>query len=382
MHNFNTSPPSKTESSTTKIKNKLAHILFGMLLSTCLLPGIVLSAIPSIPTWSSDNNFGMLIVADAPQSATTTSAAPTNVDANNFHPGHYMLVGPYDSDSAFNEIRDNNDFLGVKKVYTWKGLEPAENDYNFDEIAKDLQYLQAMGKRLWLEVTITRWSPTSPNTPRYMWNDPKYGGVDPNYYGSFQYTPGSSAWRAIIWNNNVSDRLVALYAALGERFNNEPYFEGINVGETSMEAGPKWTSAGVEAAFKKMALGAKRAFPNKVVFLQPNWGPPDPVKLGEWLSNVGVAIGAPDTVINGKNPWVLDMQKQYHDNIPTGPDVQWDNYERGATSAEILDYAVEKANPWYMFWEKRDPYFNSDVIPTIRNYGPLPAAQDYYNSLK
>ena len=248
-----------------------------------------------------------------------------------------------------------------------------------------------MGKRLWLEVTITKWSPNwGPNTPKYMWSQSKYGGKDPKYYGSFQYKPGESAWRAIIWNNNVSDRLVALYAALGKRFNDEPNFEGINVGETSLEAGPGWTSDGVEAAFKKMALGAKKAFPDKLVFLQPNFGPPDPATLSQWLADNGIGIGTPDITLNDYSYKTLyPIFIRYHDEVHTAPDVQWDNYERYSktlrrnyTSAELLDEAVKNTNPWYMFWEKRDPYFTRDVIPAIRSYGPLPAARDYYNSLK
>ena len=122
MRNFNTSSPSKTESSTTKIKNKLAHTLFGMLLSTCLLPGIAQSAPPATPTWPSEMNFGMQIVGDTPQFTTSVIAAPPSVNVNNFHPGYYMLVGPKDSYASFDVIRGNDDFLGVKKVYTWREL--------------------------------------------------------------------------------------------------------------------------------------------------------------------------------------------------------------------------------------------------------------------
>ncbi len=336
---------------------------------------------------------GTVCAAPATTSGSTSGVnnlAPKSVNPANFHPGYYMFVGPKDGIAAFNSIKDHQDFVGVKKVYIWKELEIAENVYDFSQIENDLSYLQSIGKRLWIELTIAAWNPNSgPNTPRYMDKDPKYGGNN-TPYGAFQMTAGKSAWRTIIWNANTQGRLISLYTALGKRFNNEPYFEGIALGETSIEMGPGWSATNVEAAFKAMSLGAKKAFPDKVVLLQPNFGPPDPSAMRQWLADNGIGIGIPDLVLTSKNINLIytDFIK-HHNAVPTALDVQWDNYERccnsqglNFTSAELLAAGATGANPWYMFWEKRESYFSRDVVPATHQYGPLPAATIFYNSIK
>lgn len=355
-----------------------------------MFPAALFAAAPVTP-------FGLCIetpegIQCADTSPATTNPniiAPKTVNPQNFHPGHYMFVGRGDGISSFDAIKGNPDFIGVKKVYLWKDLEVGENVYDFSKIESDLSYLQSIGKRLWVELTITEWNPAlSPNTPRYMWSRSEFGGSAP-YYSAFQKTKGTSAWRALIWNTNVQNKLIAFYAALGNRFNTEAYFEGVNLGETSIEDGPGWSPSAVENAFKAISIGGRKAFPSKTVVLQPNWGPPDPVMMRQWLTTNGIGFGIPDVVLDDRTiTQVFPDFIKYHIEVPTGTDVQWDNYERYSsalgrnfTSAEILDGTVKGANPWYMFWEKRDPYFIRDVIPAVRNYGPLPAAKAFYNSL-
>lgn len=368
----------------------------GILLLANGLPGIALATVPATPTGLCiQSTSGTQCAANPVATTTTNVAAPTSVNPNNFHPGYYMIVGPNDGINAFNVIANNPDFVGVKKYYNWRNLEPQEGVYDFSQIESDLAYLQSIGKRLFPEIQITNWDTAGPpETPSYMWSDSKYGGNLP-YYGAFQYT-ATSPWRAIIWNANVQSKLDALYAALGQRFDGEPYFEGINLGETSMEAGPGFSSAGVENAFKTMSLAAKNAFPDKVVFLQVNFGAFDLSAMRQWLSANGIGFGAPDT-FGSPDTTLLTLNttsgewydyNQYHSVVPTERDVQWDNYTRccdasgnNFTAAEILDFAVQAANPWYMFWVKRDDFFTPDVVPAINNYGPLPAARDFYNSL-
>ena len=124
------------------------------------------------------------------------------------------MVGQNDGRDAFDSIKNNPDFLGVKKVYLWKNIETAENVYNFSEIEQDLAYLQSIGKRLWLEIGYTEWNGTvSPRVPYYMWNDSKYGG-NPGRHGAYQAPSYGSApkpedpWYAVIWNTNVQGRFV------------------------------------------------------------------------------------------------------------------------------------------------------------------------------
>ncbi len=346
------------------------------------------------------------VTGTSPAPVVTSGTYPTSIkNPANFHPGYYIMVGQNDGRDAFDSIKNNPDFLGVKKVYLWKNIETAENVYNFSEIEQDLAYLQSIGKRLWLEIGYTEWNGTvSPRVPYYMWNDSKYGG-NPGRHGAYQAPSYGSApkpedpWYAVIWNTNVQGRFAALYAALGKRFNGEPYLEGVNIGETSMPVGPGYTSSGIDNAFKVNSLAAKKAFPDKVVLLQPNFYDGDISVFRQWLADNGIGIGVPDVVPKSSSitfDFAADFLK-LHNQIPTAPDVQWDNYERCKepphwsgctapgtyfTSVELLEAVVRETNPWYLTWDATRAEFTRDTIPAVRNYGPLPAAREFYNSQK
>ena len=86
----------------------------------------------------------------------------------------------------------------------------------------------------------------------------------------------------------------------------------------------------------------------------------------------------PDFTIHNPNnsihEIVYPMMKNSRNVVPGGPDVQWADYERinpktgrYYTAVELLD-AIDLVDPWYMFWEKREPYFSRDVIPAIREF--------------
>ncbi|KKU80097.1 MAG: hypothetical protein UY07_C0052G0001, partial [Parcubacteria group bacterium GW2011_GWA1_47_8] len=332
--------------------------------------------------------FALFLFLGISQTASAYGTYPTSVkNPANFHPGYYMLVGYNAGKYDFDMIKDNPDFLGVKKVYIWKNLETAENIYNFSQIEQDLAYLQSIGKRLWLEVQYTEWyGGASARVPSYMWTDSKYGGQAP-YYGAYQ-NPAGGPWYAVIWNANVQGRFAALYSALGKRFNGEPYIEGITLGETSMPTGPSYSATGVENAFKVNALAAKRAFPDKTIIQQINYAAFDLQAFAQWLAGNGIGIGSPDTLLmpeKGQISKVYPLYLPQHDLVPTAPDVQWGNYEhynsligRPNTSAELLDGGVKATNPWYYFWVNREPYFTRDAVPAIRAYGQLPAAAQFY----
>src|SRR3989344_7798001 len=64
-------------------------------------------------------------------SASAYGTYPTSVtNPANFHPGYYMLVGYNAGKADFDMIKNNPDFVGVKKVYIWKNIETAENVYD------------------------------------------------------------------------------------------------------------------------------------------------------------------------------------------------------------------------------------------------------------
>ncbi len=324
------------------------------------------------------------------QGADDTGKYPESVEAGHFHPGYYMSVGEKDSLLAFNVISDNPDFVGVKKRYAWVDIEPQKGQYNFSEIVADLEYLQSIGKYLWVEILKTTFSPDGlPKVPSYMWKDSKYGcGHQGKFYGSFKRTVQKGGWLPCQGDSDFDERVTALFAALGERFNSEPYFEGLNLGETSTGKRPDNLSVAAELqSFKKHALAAKKAFPDKTVMQMINYARFDLEEFAEWLAARGIATGGPDVHVASADKGTLGMvyaiHKKNHWRTPNGIDVQWDNWDnRGKqySSLELIETAVEYINPWYLFWDKKPGVFREDVVPAVREYGPLPAAEQFYSS--
>ena len=299
-----------------------------------------------------------------------------------------MAVGTRDSILAFNDIADNPDFVGVKKRYTWRDLEPVKGQYNFSEIAADLEYLQSIGKYLWISISITMFSSEdSPLVPRYMWNDSRYGcGDGGEYYGSYKREVQKGGWLPCRGNKQFDKRFEALYTALGERFNTEPYFEGLNLSETSTGKRSDNLSAEDELrAFKGYALAAKKAFPNKTVMQMINYARFDLVAFSNWLVSHGIATGGPDVHVDrvdGALKEAYSIHKKNHWKTPNGIDVQWDNWEKGGkqySTRDLIDTAVKYINPWYIFWVRKPGVFQEDIVPAIRKYGPLPAVKRYYS---
>lgn len=319
----------------------------------------------------------------------TKEAAPINVDISNFHPGYFMLVGSSEGTSAFDLIVDNPNFVGVKKFYKWVDLEVSPGVYDFSPIANDLSYLQQRGKRLWIQIIETvNVSTETPWVPKYMWKDTSYG-CGTTYYGTYERTVNAGGWFPCYWNAKVRNAYYDLYTALGNRFNTEPYFEGIALSETSAGSctGCGYSVAVLEDFFKTAAVRTKQAFPNKVVLQMINYAPFDLVTFAAYCVKNNIGLAGPDVHLNESvkvslNTVVYPLYLKYHDVAVTGIDVQWDNYERwGQTVPQILNGAIQKTDPYYMFWEKRQPYFSDGVVPLLSTFGLLPAAKAYYQSL-
>lgn len=318
----------------------------------------------------------IFLFTTAPLSAGSIPA-PENVRIIKRHPGFFAYIGG-DITWTLNLIADNPDFIGIKKLYNWKLLEPSEGIYDFSEIISDLAKVQAEGKRLWIQPAYVQYhAGGSPLLPAYMCKDTKYGGKLP-YCGNYVRFD-NRGWLPIIWNLEVQTRFKALFTALGKRFNNEPYIEGITIDETStgvpqLPGETAGFSPSAElAGFKVRALAAKNAFPDKSVIQQINytigW---DIEEYGAWCVSHDIGIGIPDFTIHMPNDsaprLVYPMMKNSRNVVPGGPDVQWNDYTYGPTSAELLNASIDLVDPWYFFWEKREPYFSRDVIPAIRKF--------------
>lgn len=319
----------------------------------------------------------------------TPARYPQSVkNPQNFHPGFYMAIGHNDSITKASVIANDPNFAGVKKRYRWRDLETAEGTYDFSKIENDIAYLRSIGKQLFVSITFTVFSDASPPiVPKYMWSDSRYGcGEGGRYYGAFRRTSQEGGWLPCRGNATFDGRLRALYSALGKRFNTDPNFEGINLGETSTGRNPNFKNPNEKLdVFKSYALAAKQAFPDKTVMQMINYANFDLKAFGDWLASRGIATGGPDVHVaraEGSLATAYSVHKENHWLTPNGIDVQWDNWTKGGqqySSADLLNTAVDYINPWYMFWANKPGYFREDVIPTVNKQG-LPAAEAFYEN--
>ena len=328
------------------------------------------------------------------------NAYPASVkNPAHFHPGYYLSVGQAkigsDPKALYGALAGNADIVGAKRVFRWKDLETGYGIYDFSSIGADLAYLKSIGKQYWINIATTQFDGTSPpNTPQYMLGDATYG-CGPKYYGNFARKAQAGGWLPCYWNANFASRFAALMTALGQKLNNDSNFEGLDLGETAISDAdargvPGYTVAAVEDGYKKNALAAKSAFPDKVIIQNINFAVFNLKRFSTWLAQNGIGIGNPD--MNFSKPpltkTVYPLELVYHNEVPTAPQVQWSNYTNNTITpgddniAEtLLKRTIKDTNPYYLMWQKRKPFWPDQVLAAIRKVGPLPAAAQFYSSV-
>ncbi|MCC7091138.1 MAG: glycoside hydrolase, partial [Nitrosomonas sp.] len=163
------------------------------------------------------------------------SSFPIVTNSVKWHPGHYYTILNYGKNSSrylsqiYEELKRTPALRGIQVNYRWAELEQAEDEYDFSSIAQRLSELSSMKKRLVILIdTKTSLDSDEEIAPKYL-KTQKYAG------GEFKIGyPDRNGRNIKLWNSAVRDRLSALIAALGKRFNSDAYFEGIGLSDTSI----------------------------------------------------------------------------------------------------------------------------------------------------
>ncbi len=285
-------------------------------------------------------------------------------------------------------------FSGAQIMYTWKQLEPSEGVYDFSAIQEDLNYLQKVGKKLFIQLQDGTFNPGFKAVPDYLLSETYDGGVVPQ----FDNEGNLEGWIAKRWNAGVQERFKRLIQALGASFDGG--IEGINLQETSIgvtqESAPSFSPTLYTESIKKRMLALKNAFPNSTCMQYANFMP------GEWLpwedqgylrsiyqygEEIGVGLAAPDLMPRRKGQLnhALAMMHEHSFTTPLGIAIQDGNYV-GATGADfgtnsndekvdreqikihknivplLHAFAKDFLKVQYMFWGNETPYFQEDVL--------------------
>jgi len=276
-------------------------------------------------------------------------------------------------------------FEGAQISYSWRQLEQGKDNYEFSEIREDLVFLQAHGKKLWIQFQDVTFNANRVAVPKYLLNDPKYnGGADKQYKDRplDEDHPQDGGWVARRWDPAVQERLYKLFAALGKEFDGK--IAGINLDETSVafgDTGKLWPRGYTPEIYRDAIIAnmkvLKSGFPKSIAMQYANFMPagrPDLERVYRAARESHVAVGGPDLLpfrpFQSANSYPLIRESA--GIVPTGLAVQDGNYGdlnsetgRRASIAELVKFAISLKLD-YVFWGTEEPYFSNELVPFMR----------------
>jgi len=229
-------------------------------------------------------------------------------------PGQSFIAQPSGTWNQFlnevNQLNNQDNVVGYSAYVTWSALEPAQDKYDFSQIAALLNYLKThfnKPKHLVLVVMPGKNLTTSAAgvVPNYILNNPMYGPSP--VAGSYGWWGGKGngvTAVAALHRPAVMDRWIKLHQKLGAAFNSDPSFEAIMFAETSWVVGasrnngaPDWNGATSLVNWENLVADTRAAFPNTNVIVENTWldTPVRTQQLTRFMLEHHVAPGTIDT---------------------------------------------------------------------------------------
>jgi len=322
-----------------------------------------------------------------------TAATSTNAQAVKWHPGHYMSLNTGGSQSEnfkhLEEVSREPVIKGVQLYVWWSELERSKGVYDFSKIDLYLNKMKSLpaAKRLVVRVMDRRFGGTSKTgiVPSYLLSDPTYkGGVA---------LLASSGYVSRLWEPAVMDRLIALYRALGARYDADPYVEGFATEETSISlASPTPSGYSTTALFNqylRFAASARQTMLRSNLFMGTNFVKSDEqmAVLIQALFEAHVAPGGPSTVPNkltqAQRVWTGATGADYRGLIAIGPGIEaavFGGKNGSFTPKQIGDFAYKTLGVTHLFWVRNTftgtaaQKWSTGILPYLRTNPPTRTA--------
>jgi hypothetical protein len=303
---------------------------------------------------------------------------------------HYVFFNMEQERIAETSFLTTNAFEGAQLKYTWKELEPEMDRYRFTAIQKDLDFLTAHGKKLFIQLQDVTFDTSVVNVPPYLIRDTTFhGGVAMQFETDNLGQAVPCGWVARRWDPAVQERQHKLFSALGKEFDGK--IEGINLPETSISFGenpnsfPQGFTYDVyrDAVITNMKA-LKKAFVKSVTMQYSNFMP------GEWLPSEdhsylrNIFLSAKEMRVGLGGPDLLPYKKGQMNNgyrflreckglVPSGIAVQDGNYDYvnpqtklRVTIRELIQFAKDSLRVDYVFWCTEEPYYSRDLLPLMK----------------
>jgi len=341
----------------------------------------------------------MKIVSTALSGVLIFLAFSSSLAAKPLH--HYVFFG-----QDREKIKDTKLFLetpafeGAQIAYTWRQLEQGKDNYDFSEIREDLAFLNAHGKKLWIQLQDVSFSSNRVPVPKYLLNDPQYnGGADKQWRipGNDESEAVQEGWMARRWDPAVQERLYKLFAALGKEFDGR--IEGINLSETAAvfgSSGKLFPKGYTEEIYREAIItnmkALKAAFPKSIAMQYANFMPggrPDLELVYKAAHASHIAVGGPDLLpfrpFQQENSYPL--LRESSGKVRTGLAVQDGNYGdidrktgKPAGIGKLMKFAADDLRLDYIFWCTEEPYFSTELVPFLKLKTNLHSSRDTQQS--
>jgi hypothetical protein len=343
------------------------------------------ASFPSQQTTTVDAGTDASAVAspDAPADAGSDDAGP---ELTKWNPGHYIRFAGSDSLTRMDAIVAEEHVRGALLQLKWRDLEPSKDSYDLSLIEGALDLLRPGGKHLFLLIQERSFGGgcASVPIPDYIQQDPEYDG------GFVAMTNGCVAK---FWDEEVLARLIALYAAIGNRWDGDAGFEGVVTPESAVAvANPDELPAHdlLQGTIRVLATGIHGVLPRSHHIVNMNWlsGAGSPTaymeEIAQHVADLGSGgVGNPDTVpcryygtcAAGYIP-VYDIHLAFQGTIAIGPSAQTAQLQYDETEA-VFDLAVNVFEANYVFWDESfwsvddgfiAGYLDNEVLPTLANH--------------
>ena len=314
-------------------------------------------------------------------------------------PGHYYQIGV--GAGAMDEIPGAIDtlvsvpaFRGLQIPYWWEWLESAKDVYTFDHVVNALDALDAIGKKCVIQLQYKTFkTPNQTALPSYLLT-PEYDG------GSYNDGTVVKRMNAVLWNDALFARLLALIDAMAAAIGDHPALSGLNVIESALSkpvapaplstlSAAEWgvLSATYIHRSRELTMHMRDTMPDVPVWHYFNSGSTQvPEQKAVALSH-GVGAGGPDTWIAAYefNTWSIhgyDYAKDVAGLVPVMFSVQWPNYSDYYNNHTTPATDPRASNPIPHIWAFDQEHLKSNYKPwRKRNTEILSTGVTYWQRL-
>ncbi len=347
-------------------------------------------------TDSTSGNSGGSTKQEGGAEPDTGAATGSQVNGTKFNPGNYVFMSisrRYSKDErARRRIEfvkryiNNPNLKGFIGTYDWRYLEPSKDNYDFSNIREILKLLKGSGKHFGIYLKDRKFSSscTKPPVPDYL--------LSSQYGGAYKYA--GYVCMVKLYRQDVMDRQIALFKALGREFDDHPNFELISTGETSIGGDSGYSADLWTNQLIRLFKESKKELKHTLIDIQMNFlggGSSYMERIAKAMAETGGgALGLPDTVpcrrtdipanqVCGYTIPSYEILRKYNGVLAITPDVEtWDLiYEQ---TPEVYDMAVDYLGATHILWQsefssRRDSrgyvpnYLNNQVLPTIASQG-------------